>query len=99
MTHEAKSGRLLHGGVPVTRQEVADALCAVSVSPLSLEQAVANGRAIDEAAAALRQSCATCDHFNPEGLTPAYCYAPDHWVRVPDDGTGFCWLWTAKAGE
>ena len=48
-----------------------------------------------DAAALLRQSCATCDHFNIEGLTPAHCYSPHHWVRVPNDGSGFCWLWSA----
>lgn len=45
-----------------------------------------------------RGTCGTCAHFNVEGpmMSTGQCYAPDHWVRVPPSGSGFCHLWEAK---
>jgi sarcosine oxidase gamma subunit len=53
--------------------------------------------ALRAAAAELRRSCLTCQHFNIEALTPARCYAPDQWIVVPQDGRGYCrHKWAAK---
>jgi sarcosine oxidase gamma subunit len=82
----------------VTATEMAD----------QLEQAANSGDigyvgpddAIRLAAAELRRSCATCQHFNIEALTPARCYAPDQWIVVPQDGRGYCrHKWAAKETE
>lgn len=44
------------------------------------------------------RSCAGCEHFNIEGMQDAHCYAPDNWIRVPADGSGYCrHLWKVKA--
>lgn len=86
-----------------SRAEIADALERDAASgDFGFGDTVVN---MVDAAALLRRTCGSCKHF--VGHEPGYteCLAAKDldgrsaFLSVPDDGSGFCHLWTPKAAK
>lgn len=99
-----RSLRKDEGDRPMTRAEIADKLEKVSVmgprlGKRSVMDRANDIKAIEAAAALLRQTCKGCQYWRvDEDNGDRWCYGqiPDMGVPVPADGSGFCHAWKAK---
>lgn len=87
-----------------SREQLADKLDDMHITPLSHEMAVENSRLVGQAADELRKVCRTCKHFERnDDIDEMLCHVeiqPNSLIGghrwVPQDGSGFCHHWTPR---